>query len=248
MPPYIALGIATMQLALGDSFLLLTDKNARDFIGDEYLEKTWAFNQHHKNLTPEIAAIVAKSDFVRMAYVAQNGGFWIDADTIVFKDFLPDLKPADDALHWHSEQFFGANAGNELLVAAARQVIFDEKQVWGNPGDIRSLIEGRPGAVKPIAFKHLNPGHASGYCYSNCKMLLDRDMPAEEFLTNKDVKLMKLYNSDFCVSDVGTIGLVDFFNSQTLLSRIFLSINSDPAFWISRAQDVIAKHGTNSAG
>lgn len=242
MPPYIALGITTMQLALGDQFLLLTDKNTRDYIGDEYLRKSWAFNKHNKNLTPEIAAIVAKSDFVRMAYIVKHGGFWIDADTIVFKDFLPSVKPADDKLQWHSEQFFGATAGNELLAAAVDQVIADEKQVWGNPGGIKTLIEQRPGAVTPIPFKYLNPGHVPTYGYSNCRMLLEKDMPVDAFLTNKEAKLMKLYNSDFCAADIGTMGLADFFRSQILLSRIFLSVNPEPQFWIGRAMELIAQH------
>lgn len=243
MPPYIALGIATMQIALGDSFLLLTEKNTSDFIGNEYLNKKWAFKPNSKDPNPEITSIVAKSDYLRMAYIAKHGGFWIDADTIVFKDFRESLTATDDSLNWDSEQFFGAKAGNKILSTASEKALSDEIQVWGNPGGIKDLVQQNQDKVKPIPFKLINPGYNPTYGYGNCKILLDTELPVSEFLTNGEAKLMKLYNTAFRPENVGDMTLTQFFESGTLLSKIFLNINDSPDFWTEMTNTIIRQHG-----
>ncbi|QJQ09213.1 hypothetical protein A3L25_007160 [Pseudomonas putida] len=242
MPPYIALGIATMQLALGDSFLLLTNNNTRDFIGDEYLKKRWTFKANSKDPNPEITSIVAKSDYLRMAYVAEHGGFWIDADTIVFKDFTKAVSPSGELLSWHSEQFFGANPNNEILRSASQKALSDEIQVWGNPGGIKDLVLNNAEKIKPIPFNIINPGHQPTYGYGNCKILLDTELRVSDFLTNSEARMMKLYNTAFRSEDVGGMELAEFFKSNTLIAKIFLHLNNDPEFWIHQTAMIIKEH------
>ncbi len=242
IPTYIPLCIASMKAALGTSFLLLTKENISQYIGDEYLNNKWRFNRHNSNLTPEVASIVAKSDFIRMAYIHRHGGFWLDADTIVFNNFLPkmEIQETDKKLFWHSEQFFGANAGNEILDLAQNNAFQNEVQTWGNPGGIQTLIAAHPEAIIKIPFRHVNPGYTPTYKYQSCEVLIDKNLPVEHFLINQDVNLLKVYNSDFCSLDIAAMPLTDFLSSGTLISRIFLKINPSLDYWIDAVESIKA--------
>ena len=239
MPPYIALCIATMRCVLGDSFLFLHENNISDFLKGDFHEKQWAFKPKDKEQDAEIKSIVAKSDYIRMAYVEHNGGFWMDADTIVFQDFLPDFDLTGGSIYWHSEQFFAARAGSPILKAACDRAMADEYQSWGNPGGIKNLINANPDDVEIIPEKLIDPGYTPAYKYSNWKILLDENIGVDEFLINKDAKIMKLYNTYLRESGLGYLNMEDFFSSNTLISRIFLNLNPDKGFWISEADDVI---------
>lgn len=240
VPTYIPLCIASMREVLGDSFLLLTNKNASQYIGEEYLNKNWCFDRKNKNITPEIASVVAKSDFIRMAYVYRYGGFWLDADTIVLKNFLPiiGLSHSDDRLFWHSEQFFGANIGNGLLEVAQNKVIGDDLQIWGNPGGIKTLVTERAESVSEIPFKYINPGYVPTYNYKNCEILTNEVVPVESFLSNNEACLLKVYNSDFSALDIANMSVNDFFQSETLISRVFLKLNPSVDYWVEKVESI----------
>lgn len=238
MPPYVALGIATMKMAFGDKSLLLGKENTKDFIGDEYLGKKWVFNKQNKNLSSEVGQIVAKSDFIRMQYVAKNGGVWLDADSIVFENFLPLITPFNETLAWHSEAFFGANPGNPILVESSNQALADELQVWGNPGGIKTRVTENESKIKKIPFKYINPGVVPTYSFGNCSTLLDKSIEPSDFLVNPDIKMMKLYNTDFSVSEYAAMSVGDFLDSEILLSKIFKLIDKKSGNLKSLAEEV----------
>ncbi|WHL26700.1 capsular polysaccharide synthesis protein [Pseudomonas juntendi] len=245
MPPYIALCIATMRLALGSSFLLLHENNISEFLQGDFQEKSWAFKPREKEQDPEIKAIVAKSDYIRMAYVAQNGGFWMDADTIVFKNFLQTFELTNNAIYWHSEQFFGGNSGSRLLKTACAKALADEYQSWGNPGDIKNLIQANPEEAKTIPPELIDPGYRPTYTYANWEILLDKEINVQDFLNNKEAKLMKLYNTYLRESGLGLLSMEEFFDSNTLISRIFLSLNPDKKFWITQTDRILRDHNAS---
>ncbi|NHX28238.1 hypothetical protein HA397_30345, partial [Escherichia coli] len=124
VPPYILMGLVSMQRALGDDFVLLTPQNVGDYVPQEHLQKAWAFTRQVPHLSPEIMRIIATSDFLRMYVVAERGGVWIDADTIVLRDYRAQIDAmADDTLLWHSEQFFCARQGNPILSRIAGNML-----------------------------------------------------------------------------------------------------------------------------
>lgn len=74
MPAYVALSLAWSRHVLGQDFLLLTPRTAPDFIGHDHLRKHWRFQQLPFEGDEAVLSVVAKSDFIRMAYVLQHGG------------------------------------------------------------------------------------------------------------------------------------------------------------------------------
>jgi hypothetical protein len=86
MPPWIALALVSMQRALGDNFTLLTPDSLEHCIDASILGKDWRFEPLTFSMDKGIEAIVARSDFIRMAYVHRHGGAWIDADSILLHD------------------------------------------------------------------------------------------------------------------------------------------------------------------
>ncbi|MEC3766366.1 capsular polysaccharide synthesis protein [Cupriavidus sp. SS-3] len=237
VPPYVALGIVSMKIAYGENFVLLNEENVSEYIsGCE--EKKWAFSKYNSNLTPEMAAVVAKSDYVRMRFVAEHGGFWNDADTVVLTDMLRRIEIQGDELHWHSEAVFAARRGNPILSDVAENMLVSEFQTWGNPGGIKDVLKG--GKVVPIPFKYVDPGVVPVYSFRNSEIILDEEISVSDFLVNRDVCLLKLYNTDFGARKVGQMSVADFLDSGLMLSRIFLSINSDKRFWASEVGKIFS--------
>lgn len=236
MAPYVALSLVSIQRVLGDAFLLLTPQNTPDYIGRDYFKKSWRFNSLEFDFSPDVASIVAKSDFIRMAYVYHQGGFWLDADSILFAALQPCVFPKTlgDRLYWYSEALFGAERGNPLLGKAIDNCLSIALQEWANPGDIRALIENKADAIVPIPYVHLDPGYRPAYNFNTCEILQDRHLPIEAFLFNPNLKLLKLYNTYFSRSAMMNYSVADFLQSGMLLSRIFLHIEPDPAYWISK--------------
>ncbi|MEW3423886.1 glycosyltransferase, partial [Pseudomonas aeruginosa] len=73
---------------------LLTPGTVLDLIDPRILGKAWAFEPLPFTLAKGIEAIVAKSDFIRMAFVHRHGGAWVDADTLFLRDPTSALFPA----------------------------------------------------------------------------------------------------------------------------------------------------------
>lgn len=117
MPAYVALALVSMRRALGERFQLLTPRSVQGLIDPRILGKPWSFEPLPFTLAEGIEAIVAKSDFIRMAFVHQHGGAWVDADTLFLRDPTSSLFPAGLSykLHWHSECIFASQPGNPCL-------------------------------------------------------------------------------------------------------------------------------------
>lgn len=243
MHPYAALALVSIQRALGDSFLLLTPESTPEYIGTDYLSKKWGFTTLGFDFAPSIAAIVAKTDFVRMAYVYQHGGVWLDADTLVFNDPTPNIFGAGPTakLHWYSEAFFGSCPGNILLEQAVANALKAENHDWGNPGNIRDLIARQPNLVVPISNHWLDPGYRPLYNFTSCEVMRSTEVSIEEFLTNSDMKLLKLYNTYFSRTATRQQSVSEFLQSNTLLARLFLHLEPDQDYWLSEASTLIAR-------
>lgn len=69
MPAYVALALVSLRRALGKRFQLLTLRTIQDLIEPRILGKPWAFEPLPFTLAEGIEAIVARSDFIRMAFV-----------------------------------------------------------------------------------------------------------------------------------------------------------------------------------
>lgn len=240
MPAYVALSLVSLERVLGGDLLLLTPDNAPDYIGQAYLEKDWQFSGLEFDGCPVITSIVAKSDFIRMAYVYHHGGIWLDADSIMFGDLRPGIFPDmfDDHLHWYSEVLFGAAPGHPLLGDAIAACLSQPYQEWGNPGGIRDLIADRHDMVSAISGHALDPGYSPFYCFNTCEVMFDRRLRPSEFLVNPDLRLLKLYNMYFGRSPLALLSVEELLGSGTLLAHLFLHLEPNPRFWIERSRDL----------
>lgn len=243
MPPYVALSLVSIQRALGNSFLLLTPESTPGYIGSDYLSKKWGFNALDFDFALDISAIVAKSDFIRMAYVYQHGGVWLDADTLVFEDPTTSIFAAEPTirLHWYSEAFFGSRPGNPLLGQAVANALEAETHDWANPGDIRGLIARQPDLVAPISYHWLDPGYRPPYNFTSCDVMRGTEVPIEEFLTNPDMKLLKLYNTYFSRTTTRPQSVSEFLQSNTLLARLFLHLEPNLDYWLYETDTLITR-------
>lgn len=245
MPPYVALALAWTRHVLGDDFHLLTPGDLATAIGSAHELKDWRFRSLEFDAPAATVAVVAKSDYIRLAYVLEYGGAWLDADTILLAHPCPAIFPEwlDDRLHWHSEAVFAARPGNALLRTAARNCLETTAHDWGDPGEIRVEIARRQNAVVHIPRHHFDPGHRPLYCFETCDVMLDKTIPVERFLASDGLKALKLYNTYFSRSPMGTISLDDFLASDFLLARIFLHIMPDRGFWRERGLEVLEHAG-----
>jgi hypothetical protein len=243
MPPYVALCIAAMRRWMGACFQLLTP-NSVSSLGPVAIHKRWDFEPLPFAHSSTHLAIVAKSDYVRLAWIARYGGMWLDADMIVTGP-LDDLLSAalrSDRLHWSSEAFFAAAPGCAILREAAEAALAARLQMWGNPGGIQDLIEARPHEVEMLDRRLLDPGSHPPYRFQTCEMMLSTVRPVEAFLTNPDMRVLKLYNTYFSRSALNT-SVESFLDSRTLLARVFLAMEPDRSFWLDAAAEVMSNAG-----
>lgn len=241
IPPYVALALGWTRHVLGDAFHLLTPGNIAKAISTEYQSKDWRFSALEFDAAAVATSVVAKSDYIRMAYVLEHGGVWLDADTILFEHLSSAVFPLglDDRLHWYNEALFGARAGNDLLRQATRLCLERVYQDWGDPGSIRAAIARNESAVRRISQFHFDPGFRPLYNFKTCDIMFDRTLPVERFLSNRDLKALKLYNTYFSRSPMGNMDIEEFLGSDFLLARIFLHLMPDPAFWRACVNDVL---------
>lgn len=241
MPPYVALSIATMQRWMGERFELLAPDSIAS-LGPVAKNKNWEFEPLPFTHASTHLAIVAKSDYVRLAWIARHGGMWLDADMIVTGplDHLLGAARRSGRLHWASEAFFAAAPDCAILREAAEAALAARLQVWGNPGGVRDLIEARPGEVQMLDRGLLDPGSEPPYCFHTCETMLSTVRPVEAFLTNPDMRVLKLYNTYFSRSALNTT-VDSFLASRTLLARVFLAMEPDRSFWLDAAAEVMSK-------
>lgn len=250
MPPYVALALGWTRHLLGDTFHLLTPGNLTEAIGGAHLNKDWRFRSLEFDAAAAATAVVAKSDYIRMAYVLERGGVWLDADTILFEHLSPSVFPLvlDDRLYWYSEALFGARSGNDLLRQATLNCLERGHQDWGDPGSIRSAIARNESAVLHIPQLHFDPGFRPLYKFKICDIMFNQTLPVEQFLTNADLKALKLYNTYFSRSPMGNMDIEEFLGSDFLLARIFLHLMPDRTFWMACGKEVLELASKQSHG
>lgn len=241
-PPYVLLGLASIRMALGEHFRLLTDRH--DLVrGLPDVERDWKFRNERDPQRAEVMAIVAKSDYLRMAVVAQEGGFWLDADSIVMGDFRdhPSVQVTNcGLLAWHSEAFFGATPGNVLLAKASEAMRGETMQRWGNPGGLKELVAASPELIGKISFSLLDAGHRPVYGYETREVMFDTALPAPAFLTNEELRVLKLYNTPFSGTDYAKMSVGQFLDQPILLSRIFRHVEPSIKVWLDVVRSVEA--------
>lgn len=242
IPPYVLLGLASAKICFKERFILLDDKTVCEYLGDLYKNKDWAFREESDPNRKELMSIVAKSDFLRMAIVNHLGGIWLDADTIVLRDFSNTnlINSESQDLAWYSEQFFGSLPSNDLLKRACDNMISSQYQTWGNPGGIKDIIKEFPDKIKKIPFDLIRLGDFQ-YNYQNREIMLSNDIDPEIALSNKKQSIIVLYNTPFSQTEYGKMSCAEFLSQDILLSKIFLAINNNKNLWIETAQEIEEK-------
>lgn len=240
MPPYIALALVSIKKALGDKFLLLTPQTVQDFIDPKILNHHWGFEPLSFTLEEGIEAIIAKSDFIRMAFVYQHGGVWVDADSVFFYDPTDVLFPSglSTKLHWLSECLFASRAGNTLLAEALNVGLAEGRHVWGNPGGIKDIVARRGEELVPISPEVIDPGYRPLYNFSSCDVMRRRDIDVSDFRLN-DVAIVELYNTYFKRTAGRNESVAEFLAGGTLMAKLFLHIEPNPAYWVGEATRLI---------
>lgn len=240
-PPYVILGLASMRRVFGENFIIVTPRNLSALLGDLPESKEWTFGNNGDPQKSEVRSIVAKSDFLRMKFVHDLGGYWLDADTVLLQDFRTELDrqlAGDRHLLWHSEAFFGARPGNEILRKACANMLGRQNQTWGNPGDLKTLVADHEGHVKKISFNYIGTGFSPEYSYKTQEVMLRTDVSPGDFLRNKEQRVLKLYNTPLSGTGFGSMAVSEFLESDILLARIFLSIESKD-YWLENSQAII---------
>lgn len=237
MPPWIALALVSLRRALGERFTLLTPDNVHTHVEPAILDRAWSFEPLAFRMDKGIEAIVAKSDFIRMAWVHERGGAWIDADTLLLRDPTPALFPEGlgERLHWHSECLFGSRPGNPLLAEALGNGLARETHAWGNPGGIKDTVTRHPHELVPIPASLFDPGYRPLYNFSGCEVMRRTDVAVADFL-RCDVSVLKLYNTWFKRTAVREESVAEFLDGGTLLARLFLHIEADKGYWLGECE------------
>lgn len=244
MPPWVALALVSIRRALGDRFTLLTRGSLETLIDPLVASKAWGFEPLAFVMDKGIEAIVAKSDFVRMAYVHRHGGAWIDADSLLLRDPTAVLFPngLGRGLHWHSECLFAARPGNPLLAQALAAGLAADCHAWGNPGGIKEIVASNPAGQVPISPSVFDPGFRPLYNFDSCAVMRRTDVAVEDFL-HRDVAVLKLYNTWFKRTASSHQSVAEFLDDRTLLARLFLAIEPDRGYWLGETARLIEDCG-----
>lgn len=242
MPPYVALALVSMRRVLGGRLLLLTPSTIDDYLGPDVLDKAWTFEPLAFSLADGIKAIIAKSDFIRMAFVHRHGGIWVDADTLFLRDPSDAVLPygVSAKLHWYSECLFASQPGNSLLAQALRQGMSTRAHAWGNPGGIKDIVASAVDGLVVIPGEVFDPGYQPRYSFSNCDVMRRRDVGVTDFL-RRDVALLKLYNTYFRRTCSRLETVEEFLTGGTLLANLFLHIEADCGYWQVEVEQLMAE-------
>lgn len=232
-----------MRRVFGDRFLLITEDNLSECVNFDFGSKEFFFAANPDPKKDSISRITAKSDFIRFKYIEEHGGVWLDADTLVISDFLPTLAPFFEAekLVWHSEQFFGALPGNPLIAQTVATMVAADRQLYGNPGGSRELVQASKEGVTFVPQSVWDPTGAYAYSASNWQETMREDLPFDEFFRNPDCCLVKMYNSAVSARDVSDFDVETFLKSHILLAQLFRHVEPDVDYWVRETQD-LGKH------
>ena len=240
MPPYVALALVSMQKALGEKLIILTPSKLNSSIDPSIVKKHWSFYPLSFSLGHGIEDIIAKSDYVRMAWIQSYGGVWLDADTLMFGDPTKVLFPKglSAKLHWYDESIFGSLPGNKLLEEALHLGIKEDKHHWGNPGSIKDLVVRYPSKTVMISRKVIDPGYRPQYNFKNCDVMRRTDINVKDFL-KRPVSMLKLYNTYYRRTSHQIESVSDFLSNGSLLAKLFLNIEPREEFWLYKTKQLM---------
>ncbi len=242
IPPYVALSLVSMRRVLRNRFLLLTRRTVENYLSPDILDKAWAFEPLSFTLAEGIEKIIAKSDFIRIAFVHRHGGIWVDADTMFLRNPSEAVFPrgVSAKLHWYSECLFASLPGNPLLAQALTQGMGTRSHAWGNPGGIKDIVARAGDGLVAIPGKVFDPGYTPRYSFSNCDVMRRRDVGVADFL-RRDVTLLKLYNTYFRRSCARLETVAEFLTGGTLLANLFLHLEADLGYWQAEVEQLMVE-------
>lgn len=183
----------------------------------------------------DIPEVAHKADYIRAAVLAQNGGMWMDVDTIVFRplSMITDLIEKSGALFygWQPNQpsigLVASVPGHPLiqkwLEGADRVLDGNLKQKWAGIGyDI----------LWPLAEEHDYVQMDREICapihYTETDLLLEPGRPAD--ILHKHTLLIQLYNK-MLFPKFGKASRDEVMQSNTRLSKMFKRALSDDLHW-----------------
>lgn len=235
IPPYILCGLISMKRAFGDQFLLLTKHNLEQEVNFDFSQKEFFFAEQSERVENETSKIVAKTDFLRFKYIQDHGGIWLDSDTIVLQNFFKEIGDLFELnkLVWHSEQFFGSLKKNEIISSAISTMLNANRQIYGDPGGSKELIQKNKHLVSFIPQFVWDPTGEGKYNASNWDITARSDIKVEDFLKNERCCLVKIYNSTLSRLGLSNITVDEFLDGNTLMAQLFKRIEPDIEYWIS---------------
>ena len=198
VPFHILICLAFLKMKAGEDFVLLTKNNIFNFIDREPVEKKiWSFGAiEADDFRQNRASIVAKSDFIRLEYIYNHGGFWVDSDGLCVGNCYDvlDLLNLHDMV-WGYEAFFGAKPGYKPFKIAADNMIELPCQIWGNPGRVKELLASPEydQTFKLMPYHLIEPKKIFGYDWTNAKEVLSSNIKSKDFLDERQV-FLHLYN------------------------------------------------------
>lgn len=116
MPSYIKYCLSTFSRS-GVKIIFLNPDNVDKYIGDKLCS-------HWRN----IIDIAQKTDCIRIPVIYENGGMWVDADTIFIKDCKHLFEFTDEfiGIKWRSDRvlngYFMAPVHNDFMYAALKRI------------------------------------------------------------------------------------------------------------------------------
>lgn len=248
IPPYVLCGLSSMRKIFQDDFILLNKRNLSSWVDFDFSKKNIFFAASPDKKFDQISRIVAKSDFIRFKFIEEHGGFWLDADSVVFGDFRPDLMQGvgDGKFVWHCEAFFGAEKQNRLVKSVVANMIASERQIFANPGNVKDIVVENRSDVSHIPLTLIDPTSQHSYNAKSWAIVTQSGTQVSDFLVNDSCKMMKLYNSVTSGADLATLSVSDFLESDSLLANLFLHIEPAKNFWIDEARKIEKEVGNEN--
>ncbi len=167
--------------------------------------------------TKRLDTINHTTDYLKAKYIYENGGFWIDADTIV----MQNLKPLVKLLYKHDfvgiPGFFGANKGSVLLKRWIDGMDFVLKNKNLGFSDLIQPL------LKDVSFEEhsiltremITPIYHTGDEFWNFFL----DKPLKEYVTDKTY-IVTLYNSAFS-NKFKRMSRKEILREKWLISKMF---------------------------
>ena len=129
-----------------------------------------------------------------------------------------------------------------MLAQALQQGLSARAHTWGNPGRIKDIVACRDDGFVIIPDEVVDPGYHPRYNFANCEVMRRRDVGVADFL-QRDVALLKLYNTYFRRTSVRSETVAEFLAGGTLLANLFLHLEANLDYWLAQVEELMAEIG-----